>query len=248
MHSRLSLTLRGALLGLVALSASLPGVVPAQAQSAPIVEDFTRDTVGRAPASFSTPVGFWSIGTIDGVKPMLFEDGTQWKSPSGGMLADQAKALYGDRWAEFIDDLSETAYYPTAVYNGVENFTSGKITMRFMIIGGDVDQDVAILFGYQPNGDYYALRSDTQENNMLLYQWIQGQPNSLKRTPNVPTSFAQWHDQTLLVQGTQMAGYLDGQKFMDYTLSAPLSGRVGVWTKTDTVALIDSFIVEPAAQ
>jgi hypothetical protein len=33
---------------------------------------------------------------------------------------------------------------------------------------------------------------------------------------------------------------------MDATLPIPVSGRVGVWTKTDTVALIDSFSVEPA--
>jgi hypothetical protein len=133
-----------------------------------------------------------------------------------------------------------------AVYKNVENFSNGMITMRFMIIGGDVDQDIAIMFNYQENGDYIALRSDTQENNMLLYQWIQGQPYSLKRTPNVPTSFAQWHDQTLVINGVQLEGYLDGRKYMDATLQAPVSGRIGVWAKTDTVALIDSFTVQPA--
>jgi hypothetical protein len=115
-----------------------------------------------------------------------------------------------------------------------------------MIIGGDVDQDIGIMFNYQQNGDYIALRSDTQENNMLLYQWVQGQPFSLKRSRNVPTSFAQWHDQSLVVYGTQLSGFLDGQKYMDADLQAPLSGRVGVWAKTDTVALVDAFLVEPA--
>jgi len=248
-RSAFGLPFRKPLLGravalLVGLSASLPGV--AAAQQAAIVETFATDVIGTPPANFSTPVGFWTIGTVDGAKPLLFEDGTQWKSQSASLLADQAKALYGDRWSEFIDDTAETAYYPTAVYKNVENFTGGKITMHFMVIGGDVDQDVAIIFGYQENGDYFALRSDTQENNMLLYQWIQGQANSLQRTPNVPTSFAQWHEQTLLVQGTQIAGYLDGRKYMDATLAIPVSGRVGVWAKTDCVALINSFSVEPA--
>jgi hypothetical protein len=235
---------RGAVIAVMAVVSSLPG--QAAAQPAPIVEDFTHDTVGTPPAAFSTPVGFWTIGTVDGKKPLLFEDGTQWKSGSGNMLADQAKALYGDRWAEFIDDLSETAYYPFAVYNNVDNFTRGKITMRFSVIGGDVDQDIAIMFNYQPNGDYIALRSDTQENNMLLYSFVQGQAASLRRTANVPTAFAQWHEQTLVMNGTQLSGFLDGQKYMDATLDAPVSGRVGVWAKTDTVALIDSFTVEPA--
>jgi hypothetical protein len=54
------------------------------------------------------------------------------------------------------------------------------------------------------------------------------------------------HEQTLLVQGNQIAGYLDGRKWMDATLPTAVSGRVGVWTKTDSVVLVDSFTVEPA--
>jgi hypothetical protein len=245
MHPRRLRGLRLTVLALATLALGLPAGVGAQA--APTAEDFTGDTIGTAPVNFTTPVGFWSIGTVDGFKPLLFEDGTQWRNGSAGLLADQAKALYGDRWAEFIDDLSETSYYPTAIYNNVDNFTDGKITMRFMVIGGDVDQDIAILFNYQPSGDYIALRSDTIENNMLLYAFRKGEASSLKRVPSVPTSFAQWHDQTLLVSGNQLAGYLDGRKYLEATLDGPISGRVGVWSKSDTVVLIDSFAVEPGA-
>jgi len=230
---------------IVALAGSLPGAAAAQQAPEAVFEDFTQDTVGASPLAFETPVGFWSVGTVDGVKPLLFEDGRQFKSGSANLLADQAKALYGDRWAEFVDDLSETAYYPIAVFKRLENFSNGRITMRFMIIGGDVDQDIAIMFNYKTNGDYIAIRSDTQENNMLLYQWIQGQPTSLKRTRDVPTSFGEWHDQTLVVYGTQMSAFLDGKKYMDADLPEPVSGRIGVWAKTDTVALIDALVVEP---
>jgi len=240
MHKRFSLV---AVVALVVAASSAPGLVAAQ--QAPVFEDFSQDKVGGSPARWQTPVGFWSIGTVDGTKPLLFEDGRQFASGSAKLLADQAKALYGDRWSEFVDDIAETAYYPIAVFNGVENFTNGRITLRFMIIGGDVDQDIAIMFNYQNNGDYIAIRSDTQENNMLLYQWVQGQPTSLKRQNSVPTSFAQWHDQQLVVNGAQISGYLDGQKYMDYELPQPVSGKVGVWAKTDTVALVDAFLVEP---
>ncbi|HEV7664807.1 MAG TPA: hypothetical protein VGQ62_14825, partial [Chloroflexota bacterium] len=81
----------------------------AHAQAAPLVDDFSTDRVGTAPKNFSTPIGFWTIGTVDGSKPVLFEDGTQWATANhGNILADQAKALYGDRWAEFVEDLPET--------------------------------------------------------------------------------------------------------------------------------------------
>jgi hypothetical protein len=246
MRTARALLLRGPLVALLIIAASSSGAAGAQEASQPIFEDFTQDAIGASPTSFSTPVGFWSIGTVDGVKPLLFEDGRQYSSNSANLLADQAKALYGDRWAEFIDDLSETSYAPIAVFNRVENFSNGRVTLRFMVIGGDVDQDVGIMFNYQTNGDYITLRSDTHENNLLLYQWVQGQPTSLKRTRDVPTSFAEWHDQQLVISGTQMSGFLDGKKFLDYDLPAPVSGRLGVWAKTDTVALIDAFVVEPA--
>jgi hypothetical protein len=240
MRIRLSLF---ALMGVLVIASSSPGL--AETAGDPVFEDFSQDVIGSSPSRWSTPVGFWSVGTVDGTKPLLFEDGRQLASGGAGMLADQAKALYGDRWAEFIDDLSETAYYPIAVFNDVENFTHGRITLRFMIIGGDVDQDIAIMFNYQTNGDYIAIRSDTQENNMLLYQWVQGQPFALKRARDVPTSFAQWHDQQLVASGTQISAFLDGKKYMDYDLPQPVSGKVGVWAKTDTVALVDAFLVEP---
>jgi len=88
-------------------------VPPARAQQAapgPIVEDFTEERLGAAPTSFSTPTGFWSIGTNgQDAKPVLYEDGTQWEgSQTANTLASQARALYGDRWNEFVDDLPKT--------------------------------------------------------------------------------------------------------------------------------------------
>ena len=35
------------------------------------------------------------------------------------------------------------------------------------------------------------------------------------------------------------------KKFMDADLTEPVSGRIGIWAKTDTVALIDALVVEP---
>lgn len=211
-----------------------------------IVEDFTRDTIGGDPASFNTLAGFWSIASGDDGRPALLEDGRQWENSSvATALADQARSVYGERWAEFIDDLAETGYFPISVFKGADNFTSGTLSMRFKVLGGNIDQDCGLLFDYQPNGDYLALRSDTQENNMLLYRWTQGQPIPLKRVPNVPTSFREWHEQTLVVSGRRVAGFLDGALWLQVDLDAPVSGKVGLWSKTDTIVVFDSFTVEP---
>jgi hypothetical protein len=214
-----------------------------------VIEDFTEERLGAAPTSFTTPTGFWSIGT-NGVdtKPVLFEDGTQWQgSQTANTLASQARALYGDRWNEFIDDLPGTAYFPIALFNKVPNFSGGTLSVRLATVGGDIDQDAGVVFNYQPNGDMMAVRMDTLENNMKLYQWVQGQPSVLKLAENVPAAMARWHDIVVTISdaGMHVSGSLDGVKFLDADLQTPVSGQVGAWAKTDTVVLFDSFKVEP---
>jgi hypothetical protein len=220
---------------------------PAMAQTqAQVVEDFSREPVGGAPMAFKPQAGFWNIASQDG-RPVLVEDGSQWEeSGLANSLADQAHAIYGDRWAEFIDDLAETAYFPLAVFGGVENFSNGTLSMRFKVLGGNLDQDVGLAFNIQPNGDFMALRSDTQENNLLLYQWVQGQAMPLKRVELVPTTLGDWHEQTLVISGSHLSGLLDGKVYLDATLDAPVSGQVGLWTKSDTIVVFERFSVSSA--
>src|SRR5205085_6533681 len=74
---------------LLAAPASYAG---AQTLPGPLAEDFTTQTIGTDPANFSTPVGFWSIATADGTKPVLFEDGTRWAgSQAANNFASQAQ-------------------------------------------------------------------------------------------------------------------------------------------------------------
>ena len=239
-------------LALAMLALVLPGVAAAQeAAAGPVADDFSQESVGAAPTQFSTPVGFWSVGTADGVKPVLFEDGTQWAgSQAANNFTSQAQAVYGSRWNEFIDDLPGTAYFPIAVFKPVTSFSGGTITTRLATVGGNLDQDAGIMFNYQPNGDMMALRMDALESNVKLYQWVNGQPTVLKLATNVPAAMARWHDLSVVVSngGTHVAGILDGLKFLESDLSVPVSGGVGAWAKSDTVVLFDSFSVDPGAQ
>jgi hypothetical protein len=223
------------------------------AQSATAIdEDFTADRVGSAPTSFSTPIGFWSMGT-DGTntKPVLFEDGTQWAgSQVATTMATQAQALYGDRWRQFTDELPGTAYFPIAVFNKVADFNQGTLVTRFAIVGGDIDTEAGIMFNYQPNGDFMALRMDADEGALKLYQWTQGQQTALSIIEEVPSDLARWHDLKLTVQpgGTHISGGIDGKTFLEADVDAPISGQVGVWSKTDSVVVFNSFSVDPNGQ
>jgi hypothetical protein len=236
---------------LAAALLAMPAAVSAQSAAA-TMEDFTEETIGAAPSSFTTPIGWWSIGT-DGVdpKPVLFEDGTRYSTATGvNSIAAQAQAQAQGQNVHQLSDFSGSFnYFPIAIFNKVASFNQGSVVARFAIVGGDLDTEAGIVFNYQPTGDYLALRLDTDESTLQLYSVVQGQSNALSIIENVPAALAQWHDIQLTVQpgGTHVSGLLDGQKYLDVDLSAPISGQVGASSKTDTVVLFNTFTVDPEA-
>ena len=52
----------------------------------------------------------------------------------------------------------------------------------------------------------------------------------------------------IVVQGTKLEGYLNGKKLLDFTLTEPVTGKVGVWSKTDSVSYFDDFVVKTTAK
>ncbi len=207
------------------------------------IEDFSGETVGAPPESFAPAVGNWLIG-IDGDNKVLVVDGSKWRrGQTSAGLADKARALYGERYAEFLDNVKAYAYFPFAVFNKVDNFTDGEITMRFKSIAGRIDQGAGILFDLKPNGDYYALRANPLENNLVLWRFKHGKRSSVSWVRNVRTPSRQWHDIALKVTGNRIEGYVNGKKYLQQELPAPVSGKVGIWTKADSVVFFDDYKV-----
>ena len=92
---------------------------------------------------------------------VLGVDGRQWKEgQSSAGIADKARALYGERYAEFLDRVQAYAYYPYVVAKDVADFRDGEITVRFEGISGRIDQGAGILFNLKPNGDYLTIRAN----------------------------------------------------------------------------------------
>jgi hypothetical protein len=250
--------LKAALTALALLLAAAPGAPTVKQQPKPpappkavkvVKVDLSGEKEGAEPTRFLSVVGDWTIATDEG-KKVLLVDGRAWKrgQPAGG-LADKARAIYGSRHEEFIDNVKAFAYFPYAVAQGVDDFQNGEISVRFKLLGGALDQCAGILFNLKPNGDYLAVRFNGKEDNLVLWTFDKGKRSFVKKgVKDVHVPFKEWHSIKIAVHGTQLEGWLDGEHLLDDTLPAPVSGKVGVWSKTDSISELADFTVTPAAR
>ena len=208
--------------------------------------DFSDDTLGAEPKSFLSVVGIWRI-EAEGNRKVLAVDGTQWKEGQAAAgVADKARALYGDRYAEFLDRVQAYAYFPYTVAKDVDDFRDGEISVRFEGISGRIDQGAGILFNLKTNGDYLTVRANPLENNLVLWKFEKGKRSSVKWIRNTPTPTRQWHDLKVRVAGSKVEGYLDGKLYLEHALAEPATGRIGLWSKADSHVYFDGYTVTPA--
>jgi hypothetical protein len=209
----------------------------------PATIDLAGETVGGEPKAFVPVVGFWRIEDDNG-KKVLVVDGRQWKEGQSSVgIADKARALYGERYAEFLDRVQAYAYFPYVVASNVPNFTDGEISVRFEGLSGRVDQGAGILFNLKPNGDYLTIRANCLENNLVLWKFENGKRSSVNWVRNTPTVTHHWHDLKVRISGTKVQGYLDGKLYLEHTLAQPVSGRIGLWSKADSHMYFTDYTV-----
>jgi len=219
---------------------------PPTAAQQPLKIDFANETAGAEPKALVPVVGVWRVDAEAG-KNVLAVDGRQWKEgQSSAGIADKARALYGERYAEFLDRVQAFAYFPYAVAPGVQDFPNGEISVRFEGLSGRIDQGAGVLFNLKTNGDYLTLRANCLENNLVLWQFVNGKRSQVKWIRNTPTASRQWHDLKVRIAAAKVEGYLDGKLYLEHTLPAPVSGRIGLWSKADSYMHFDDFTAKPA--
>jgi len=126
----------------------------------------------------------------------------------------------------------------------VDDFRNGEISMRFQMVDGALDSCAGILFNVKPNGDYLTVRFNGKEDNLVLWTFNKGTRKFVKKgSEDMPLKRKEWYAMKIAVQGTKLEGYLNGKKLLDYALPEAVTGKVGVWSKTDSVSLFDDFTV-----
>lgn len=240
----------GILIGALVFASAVGAQTPADGAGAGTKRvSFASEAVGKEPKSFAPMVGTWVMSEDAGHK-VLFIDGRVWKrgQPAGG-LADKARELYGARNEDFIESIKAFAYYPIAVYKGLDNFENGEISVRFQMLGGTLDRCAGILFDVKPNGDYLTVRYNGTEDNVVLWTFNNGVRKFVNRAPTLtPLELGTWHTLKISVHGTSLKSWLDDKPMHDYTLAKPVSGKIGVWSKTDSMTEFDDFTVTLTAK
>ena len=48
------------------------------------------------------------------------------------------------------------------------------------------------------------------------------------------------------IAGTKIEGYLDGKLYLEHTLTEPVSGKIGLWSKADSHVYFADMTITPA--
>ncbi|HEV8654004.1 MAG TPA: family 16 glycoside hydrolase [Candidatus Limnocylindria bacterium] len=120
------------------------------------------------------------------------------------------------------------------------------ITIRFKPISGKVDQAAGVISRVQDKDNYYILRANVLETNVNLYKYAGGRRSGIK-DGSAKVAQGQWQELRLEVSGNMLRGFLNGQLVVEATDATYKAGRVGLWTKADSVTCFDDVMVTPRA-
>ena len=193
--------------------------------------DFNQGKAGEAPSGFSTAL----TGRGRPGKWVVMKDNA---SPNQGNVLAQT-------------DADSTGYrFPVCVYDGL-TAKDVDVSVKFKAVSGKVDQGAGIVWRYQDKDNYYIVRANALEGNVVLYKVENGKRTDLPlkgkgRTygmkDKVPSG--QWGTLRVVARGNLFEVYDNGKKLYeveDETFKE--AGKVGLWTKADSVIYFDDLQV-----
>ena len=213
---------------IVVLAACLSAGSTAAQQTAASRFDFEKSQVGSVPPGFSASL------TGKGPPPVwkIVEDPT---APAGSRVVAETS---GDR---------TNNRFPMLIVDSVEA-KDVQVTVAFKPVSGRVDQAAGLAVRMKDGDNYYIARANALEGNVRLYRVVGGQRTQFAgKDVRIPAG--QWQTLGLGVQGDRLEVRLNGNilfEARDQTFKG--AGRVGLWTKADSLTHFDDLRVEPSAR
>jgi hypothetical protein len=190
--------------------------------------DFTDDAVGQPPKGF--------------------EFGHTAKVGVPGNWIVEAEGA--SKYLAQVDPDNTRARFPVAVVSDI-SATDIDLSVRFRPVSGRVDQAAGLVWRYRDQDNYYLVRANALEDNVVLYKVengkradlpVKGEGRTYGKKAEVPTG--QWSTLRVVANGRLFEVYFNGTKLYeveDATFTQP--GKVGVWTKADSVTQFDDLAI-----
>jgi len=135
---------------------------------------------------------------------------------------------------------SGQATYPVCIKDDT-SLKDGFVEVKFKPVSGKADQAGGLIWRAKDSDNYYIARANALENNVTIYHTIKGRRTEKKRT-NMKVASKEWHTLRVDFQGNHFTVTFDGKKAIDWDDDTfKEAGKVGVWTKADSVTLFDDF-------
>ena len=135
---------------------------------------------------------------------------------------------------------SGEATYPVCIKDDT-NLKDGFVEVKFKPISGKEDQAGGVIWRAKDANNYYIARANALEDNVTIYHTIQGRRTEKKRA-GMKVATNQWHTLRVDFQNNHFTVTFDGKKAIEWDDDTfKDAGKVGVWTKADSVTLFDDF-------
>jgi len=202
--------------------------------------------------TISALIAFTSLITTAFAGSCNFDDAKPGAAPAGWTAT---KTSDGEpKWTIEKDDTapsqpnvlkqSGVAKYPVCLKDDT-SLKDGFVEVKFKPVGGKEDQAGGVIWRAQDADNYYIARANALEDNVTIYHTINGKRVSFKNTDTKVTPGV-WHTLRVDFAGDKFIVTFDGHKVIEATdASFSEAGKVGVWTKADSVTLFDDFSSGP---
>lgn len=186
--------------------------------------NFDQDAVGKMPPGFTSALT--GQGTIG-----------QWS-----VIKDDSAPSQPNVVAQTSTDSTDYRF-PLAMADDT-NYKDMALSVKFKTISGRVDQGAGLVFRLRDKDNYYIVRANALENNFRLYHVIKGRRVQFAGA-NFKVTSNTWHEIKVEARGNEFKCFYDGQlKFAAKDDTFKEAGKIGLWTKADSVIHFDDLTVE----
>lgn len=122
-------------------------------------------------------------------------------------------------------------------------FANVDVMVRFKPLSGREDASGGIVFRFS-EGRYYVVRANALEDNFNFYYYDGGRRQIAGVRVKAP-ALGQWHKLRITAEEDRIQGWLNDQHLLDHHDARFANGRVGLWTKADSITAFDELVVRP---